>query len=691
MHAGWLIRGVIALLVLTAVAITVLVLLLSPAPAPPPLPPAPVITPDSAAAEVEPGSSDDQSHGAPHQQRRTTTSGPRPTSPSGRNPSPRAATAPPPDSIIDLRRIQAGRAAPESNDPPASAPAPHAAGLDRSEVARRRGIEQFGGTRRTEDAVEAGLAWLAAHQFPDGTWDRFRFAELDPPGDRSTGPAIHRTTTSVRAGLTGLCLLAFLGAGYTDREGPYQQVVRAAVDSLLVIQQDHGGFGPPPEDGMAGYNDSLATLALAEYAALTRDPRVRAPLERAVRRLVGNQQALGGWDYQAFPTIGRNDTSITAWMVQALHAAVAAGVEVPPETLVKAAMHFTRATEADGDVRYSDQGTGFEIGPGGMPQHRYGPGMLAAGLMTTQMLGWRLDATTVRRQTARVLAQPPSTTLFHGRDPSDLHSEYYWYYATLAMFQRGGDEWQQWNAKLRDTVLTLQVREKGRDGRKSAAYGSWDPYGKSWGKWGKMGSRVYTTAILVLTLEVYYRHTPAYLAEDTLLSLGAWRGYLAEAPAAERREAVRCLAQLRLEIGEPVLVELLRDAERDVALAAAEALVGLDSPAGLPVLARVVSELPPWGRHTTERALARAKELAALPAVDGGIRFVDPQRRMVTAALPRSHVGQTLLVERGGREVVRLRVVRRFSGRDVVVAEWPAASIAAPVVGDAVRTAPPDF
>jgi hypothetical protein len=569
--------------------------------------------------------------------------------------------------VVDVRRVQEQKGVPTGAPRPESKPATRADEFDRSPGARQRGVAQFGGSVQTESAVEAGLAWLAAHQSADGIWDRLSFADRDPPDDRCDGQAIAQTETPVEAGLTGLCLLAFLGAGYTDAQGPYQQNVRTAVDALLQMQRASGGF--LVDEALAGYNDALATFALAEYYAMRREPRLVEPLRRAVRRLASGQQALGGWDYLPLASSGRNDTSITAWMVQALHACAAAGIEVPRRTLVGAALHFARATEPDGRVWYADAGTGLELDASQRPRYRYGPAMTAAGLACEQLLGWHLDGPLPHKQAAILFSQPPSAAKARGRDRTQLHSEYYWYYATVAMFQRGGQEWERWNGRLRDAILPLQNREKTPEGRKRSAYGSWDPYGQAWGKWGKMGSRVYTTAICVLTLEIYYRHTPAYLTEETLLDVSAWREYLKQANPRQRREAVACLANLRLELGEAALVELLGDADRAVALAAAEALAELDSPLGLKVLEDVLTTLPPWGRRLTEQALQRAREITELPPAEGRVRVFDPQRRLATLELSRAYVGMPLSIRRNGNEVARLRVVQRFSGQALVVAE----------------------
>jgi hypothetical protein len=75
---------------------------------------------------------------------------------------------------------------------------------------------------------------------------------------------------------------------------------------------------------------------------------------------------------------------------------------------------------------------------------------------------------------------------------------YYWYYATYAMFQLGGANWRKWNKEMQKALLPHQ-RQGGEED------GSWDPVGE----WGYPGGRVYSTAINVLTLEIYYRYERA--------------------------------------------------------------------------------------------------------------------------------------------------------------------------------------
>ena len=63
-------------------------------------------------------------------------------------------------------------------------------------------------------------------------------------------------------GVTGLCLLAFLGSGHTLDDGKYSDVVQRAVGYLRAIQDPDGCYGA--RDGHYMYNHAIATLAMAE-------------------------------------------------------------------------------------------------------------------------------------------------------------------------------------------------------------------------------------------------------------------------------------------------------------------------------------------------------------------------------------------------------------------------------------------
>ena len=112
--------------------------------------------------------------------------------------------------------------------------------------------------------------------------------------------------------------------------------------------------------------------------------------------------------------------------------------------------------------------------------------MTAEALFCRQILNLDNDLTATDEATRYLLANRPS------RSSLNL---YYWYYGTLAMYQRGGADWKAWNTAMRDLVISEQ-RTVG------PLAGSWDPRGV----WGSYGGRIYSTAIATLSLEVYYRY-----------------------------------------------------------------------------------------------------------------------------------------------------------------------------------------
>jgi hypothetical protein len=90
---------------------------------------------------------------------------------------------------------------------------------------------------------------------------------------------------------------------------------------------------------------------------------------------------------------------------------------------------------------------------------------------------------------------------------------YYWYYATIAMFQMKDQTntsfananetnsvaWNQWNNAMKQQLCATQLTS-------GPNQGSWNPTCV----WGSYGGRVYSTALACMCLEVYYRYLPIY-------------------------------------------------------------------------------------------------------------------------------------------------------------------------------------
>src|SRR5690606_12329854 len=118
--------------------------------------------------------------------------------------------------------------------------------------------------------------------------------------------------------------------------------------------------------------------------------------------------------------------------------------------------------------------------------------MTAEGMFTRQLLGEDPQSGRMIESAAYITRELPR---WHGDQTT-----YAWYYATMALYQHGGDKWNQWNEHMSRTLIERQRRD-------GDAAGSWDPMDR----WSRIGGRIYQTAICALTLEVYYRYLPGYL------------------------------------------------------------------------------------------------------------------------------------------------------------------------------------
>ncbi len=89
------------------------------------------------------------------------------------------------------------------------------------------------------------------------------------------------------------------------------------------------------------------------------------------------------------------------------------------------------------------------------------------------------------------------------RQGISTHDIYRNYYLTLLLFHVGGRTFEEWNPRMRDSLIKSQERA-------GHSKGSW--YFDD--KWCEVGGRHYTTAMAAMTLEVYYRFSPIYLNTD---------------------------------------------------------------------------------------------------------------------------------------------------------------------------------
>ena len=353
------------------------------------------------------------------------------------------------------------------------------------------------------------MAWLARAQSPDGRWDGSAYDAGRGPNDQTLADVDGdrsklRTGRRADTGLTGLATLSFLGAGYTRAAGRYAPVVDRAVRFLLDQQAEDGDLGGDANYFARMYCHGIAAYALAEALALEGDrpdPALKRAVERAVAFTAAQQYPDGGWRYSQRAPYG--DVSMFGWQCLALKSAANAGVAMPGRSRAKMIEFLRSRSETDpreGEVNLKPDGglaryilylDEFDR-PAEIQTHEVDPTMTAEALFCKQMLGLYRDNPASVEAVAYLKNYPPELREWN---------LYYWYYATLALFQHGGPAWEAWNGRLRELLVAEQIA-RGPDA------GSWPVRGNR-NNYTEFGGRVYSTALATLCLEVYYRFTPA--------------------------------------------------------------------------------------------------------------------------------------------------------------------------------------
>lgn len=302
---------------------------------------------------------------------------------------------------------------------------------------------------KTDTVIRGALKYLAAQQLPSGSWAR----------------------DSHQAAITGYVLIAYLAAGELPDEGEYGKNVSKGTQFLLDCVGPDGYIAA--RSGPSNmYGHGIATIALAEIYGQTKDPAVRAKLEKAVRLIVSCQNDEGGWRYA--PRQMDGDISVTVLQVVALRAAKDSGLDVPQES-VDRAVRFIKSC-------HDDRTGGFNYQP-----HTHQPGFArtAAAIYSLQVCGLYDDPWVAR-----------------GSEYLRKHREerQYWtygnFYAAPAQYMIGGDTWRDWYTSVHD-MLMKNVRQD--------ASGS--PY---WTPLDGQVNSVYATAVYTTILAMPYHYLPLY-------------------------------------------------------------------------------------------------------------------------------------------------------------------------------------
>lgn len=318
--------------------------------------------------------------------------------------------------------------------------------------------------RRVPPAVRAinhrCLKYLASTQHEDGSW---------PGGEHG-------------AGISGICLMAFMASGEDPDFGSYATNVRRAVRYIITSQDANTGYIAGPGHGSM-YHHGFAMLALSEAYGVVSDRLLwegsDVPVER--RRTIGQALDLatrcaltaqegnpwGAWRYS--PGAQDADTTASGTVLMGLLGARNAGIEVPNEAIDKALGYFKTNTRSSGVVSYT-----------ATQSHGDGVARSAIGALVFAMAK-RKDWPEYQA-TSEFIKQ----RIQHNASGYPFYTRYY---MAQALFHSDLEAWEAWNQR---TVLRLQQTQR-EDGSFASSHGA-----------------AYGTGMSALALALNYRLLPVY-------------------------------------------------------------------------------------------------------------------------------------------------------------------------------------
>lgn len=306
-------------------------------------------------------------------------------------------------------------------------------------------------TPAARQAIDKGLAFLAAGQKDDGTLGDTRYGQ--------------------NVAIVAVGGLAFLASGSTPGRGPYGVHVDRCLEYLLANESESGFINVPAAASHGPmYEHGFATLFLAEAYGMSQRADLRDKLARAIRLIVETQNDQGGWRYQ--PQRADADISVTICQIMALRAARNAGIYVPRQTVERCIDYVKRSQNPDGGFMYMLSG-----GLSAFPRS-------AAGVVALYSAGVYQGAE-IERGLEFVMQFLPEADSMR----QEIYYFYGHYYAVQAMWLAGGDYWAKWFPAIRDQLVALQ---------------------QPTGEWVDSYSNEYATSMACIILQVPNHYLPIF-------------------------------------------------------------------------------------------------------------------------------------------------------------------------------------
>lgn len=184
------------------------------------------------------------------------------------------------------------------------------------------------------EARAKGLAWLAKHQSPAGSWGK-----------------------TYTIAVTSFACLSYLADSQEPFAGPNGAALTKGLAYLMKTQKN----GQWPAQGHSWiHGQGFATLALSEAVGRTIFCKTKPDIDlkamrqivaQAVKVIAANQSTSGGWWYTPGAK-GSHEGSTTVCAVQAMVSAANFGVEINDEVLEKGFEYLKRCQNRDGGFDY---------------------------------------------------------------------------------------------------------------------------------------------------------------------------------------------------------------------------------------------------------------------------------------------------------------------------------------------------
>lgn len=324
---------------------------------------------------------------------------------------------------------------------------------------RREQLQKHGGSMEGEKAVVRALDWLQRTQNADGSWG-----------------------TQYQSAMTGFAILAYLG----HCEHPYSQKYGDTVSRGLTylidlgLKQD-GRLSVMPANSIQWvYEHAIATYALAEAQIFCKQlkkpfPQLEEVIRKAGELILDGQADSGGWNYRYANSADQGDNSVGFWQMQALKACKHTGLWADAKfrrPISKAIAFLERVQGPNGAI-------GYRTDPSRSP-HLTGGGVLCLQI-------WGEGQSRAAKEGIDWIRD--NSTFTWGTASANL---YYHYYNAQTMINAGGEDWEWYNAMIRDALIGAQNED-----------GSWTQKMQH----GPINDHM-ATCLATLTLEVYYRFLP---------------------------------------------------------------------------------------------------------------------------------------------------------------------------------------